>query len=122
MTKGVKEKCGGQWTLARYWSFISSGLRLMWMKYPVKHEALKAARRPFTGKDKRTKWEYSCGKCKKWFKGKDIQVDHINPVGSLRGYEDLPRAVENLFCELDNLQVLCKGCHSTKTLRENKGD
>lgn len=118
MPKGIKNKCGGQWTTARYWSFISSGLRKMWMKYPVKQEALKAARRPFEGTDKRTRWEYRCIGCDVWFKGKDIQVDHIEPVGSLRDYEDLPRAVKNLFCELDNLQVLCKECHQSKTISE----
>lgn len=118
MPKGIKNKCGGQWTTARYWSFISSGLRRMWMKYPVKQEALKASRRPFEGADKRTKWEYRCVDCNTWFKGKDIQVDHIEPVGSLRDYADLPRAVKNLFCELDNLQVLCKECHQNKTLSE----
>ena len=70
------------------------------------------------GADKRTKWEYSCKGCNNWFKGKDIHVDHISPVGSLKDYSDLPRAVENLFCELNNLQVLCKGCHNSKTFSE----
>lgn len=111
-----KPRCEGLWTEARYWSFISSGLRRMWVKYPVRSEALKAARRPYLGCDKRTKWEYKCNNCKEWFKGKDVHVDHIEPVGSLM--TDLMAAVQRLFCELGNLQVVCKSCHKSKTNEE----
>jgi 5-methylcytosine-specific restriction endonuclease McrA len=31
---------------------------------------------------------------------------------------DLPGFVERLFCEVDNLQVLCEGCHNIKTQAE----
>ena len=39
---------------------------------------------------------------------KKINVDHINAAGSLRSSKDLPGFVERLFCEVDNLQVLCE--------------
>lgn len=38
------------------------------------------------------------------------EVDHINPIS--KGGEEL---------NIDNLQTLCKRCHSQKTYRENKG-
>lgn len=81
---------------------------------------MQEARREYRGADKRTKWEYKCSECKKWFKTKDVQVDHIKPAGSLKDYSDLPQFVENLFCEKDNLQVMCKPCHAVKTLEERK--
>jgi hypothetical protein len=52
------------------------------------------------------------------FKSKEVTVDHIRPCGSLRGFQDLPDFVENLLCELDGLQMLCKPCHHTKTMYE----
>ena len=45
-------------------------------------------------------------------------VDHIHPAGSLNTAEDLPGFVERLFCEQDNLQVLCTACNDKKTLKE----
>jgi 5-methylcytosine-specific restriction endonuclease McrA len=112
--RGNKTRCGGLWTEARYFGFIRSALRQASKRYPVRGQVLKEARRPSKLKDKRTKWEYKCARCKKWFKSKDIQVDHIKPCGSLKTYKDLPKFVETLFCEIDNLQVLCKPCHKVK--------
>jgi hypothetical protein len=51
---------------------------------------------------------------------KEVSVDHIIPAGSLRSFSDLPQFVEILFCEADNLQVLCHACHGRKTLNERK--
>jgi len=87
------------------------------MKYPVIQNFKKKGRR--TVKGKRHKYEYRCSCCKKWFKDKDISVDHIVPAGSLKNYDDLPGFVERLFCEEDNLQILCKDkCHQAKTNKE----
>lgn len=118
--KTVKNRAGGTWTESRYWTFIRSALRQAWSKYPVRYQVLNDARQPFSGTDKRTKWEYQCNCCKKWFKSKDVQVDHIVSAGSLKCYEDLPAFVKRLFCEADNLQVLCKECHHVKTQEERK--
>jgi hypothetical protein len=43
------------------------------------------------------------------------EVDHIQPVGSLKCAEDLPQFVERLFCEIDNYRVLCIECHKKVT-------
>lgn len=112
------EQCG--WSKSRYFGFIRSGLRMMWTRYPIKHKVMEEARRAYKGTDKRTKWEYKCATCKKWFKTKEVQVDHINPAGSLKEYSDLPKFVSNLFCDKSNLQVLCKECHAVKTKEERR--
>ena len=80
------------------------------------------AQRPYKGLDKRTKWEYTCADCNEWFKTKEVEVDHIVPAGSLKDYSDLAGFCERLFCEADNLRVLCKPCHKKRTdeERENK--
>lgn len=109
---------GGTWTKARYWTFIRSALRKAWSKYPVKYQVLQEARRPSQLDDKRTKWQYQCNNCKGWFKTKEVQVDHIESAGSLKDYDDLPSFVSRLFCEKDNLQVLCHSCHKVKTQEE----
>ena len=47
-------------------------------------------------------------------------MDHIEPAGSLNCSNDLPAFVDTLFCEVDNLQTLCKTCHDEKTQLERK--
>lgn len=116
--RGEKCRASGKWTEARYWQFIRSALRKAFSRYPVKFEAMNRDRRAVTGK--RHKWEYQCAECQEWFMQKEIQVDHINPAGSLKEYDDLPSFVERLFCEEDNLQVLCKPCHKLKTAKERE--
>lgn len=120
MTRGFKNKAGGTWTTARYFSFIRSALRRAWTKYPVKYAVLDKAKQPYTGTDKRTKWVYKCASCLSTFKSTEVNVDHIKPAGTLKDYADLPEFVKNLFCEEDNLQVLCKECHDKKTKEERK--
>lgn len=102
---------GERWTKARYFSFIRSALRRAWSRYPVRFDVLEAAARPYKGTDKRRKKEYQCAMCEEWFMQKEVEVDHIKPCGSLRDYKDLPRFTKTLFCEEDNLRVLCKPCH-----------
>lgn len=115
-----KTRAGGTWSESKYFGFLRSGLRRMSSRWPVKYQVMEEARRKYTGPDKRTKWEYQCNHCKQWFKTKDVSVDHIRPCGSLKSFEDLPAFVETLFCESENLQVLCKGCHQEKTNSERK--
>jgi len=43
-------------------------------------------------------------------------VDHIIPVAAnATTWDDY---INNLFCDSDNLQVLCIGCHKKKTVKE----
>lgn len=108
----------GTMTASAFFSFIRSALRQKsrWWK-PITQAKLKA-RRAYKGVNKRRKWEYQCNKCKQWFDNTTVSVDHIRPVGTLTKFEDLPEFVKNLFCEADNLQVLCDKCHNKKTKKD----
>ena len=85
------------------------------MKWPVKHDALLDARRDSQSDNKRLLWEYECRVCKRWFPGKEVQVDHIKPVGNM---DDMNVFVGRLFCEITDLRVLCRDCHQAKTNAE----
>ena len=119
-TKKPRTHAGGSYTKAGYFGFIRSGLRAKWTRYPPKYQVLNAAKRPYMGSDKRRKFEYQCNACKNYFPQKEVQVDHKVPCGSLKDYDDLPRFVERMFCEPEDLQVLCKPCHNRKTQEERK--
>lgn len=106
------------WSSAKFWSFIRSGLRATYNKWPPKWDVLEEAKRPFQGEGKRQKWEYQCKECKKWYAQAHVSVDHIEPAGSLKQFEDLPGFVERLFVGPDKLQCLCATCHNTKTQEE----
>lgn len=108
------------WSEAKFWSFIRSGLRSKWSRWPAKYAVLAAAKRPYKGKNKRQKFEFKCAKCKKHYPQKEVSVDHIVPVGTLRDYEDLPEFCRKLFVGVDKLQVLCSSCHSKKTREESQ--
>jgi 5-methylcytosine-specific restriction endonuclease McrA len=115
-----KTRNAGTMTESAFWSFIRSALRQKsrWWK-PITECKMKA-RRPYKGPNKRQKFEYLCNSCKTWFPEKQINVDHIVGAGSLNCGQDLPGFVDRLFCEQDNLQVLCTTCHDHKTKLEKK--
>jgi 5-methylcytosine-specific restriction endonuclease McrA len=118
--KVVKTRNSGTMTESAFWSFIRSGLRQKsrWWK-PITECKLKAKRK-YKGPNKRQRFEYQCNICKEWFAEKNINVDHIIPAGSLNCAQDLPGFVERLFCEINNLQVLCTTCHDNKTKLDKK--
>lgn len=120
-----RTRAGGEWTEAQFWGFIRSGLRGMSRRWPpLVRLALELVKRKSQSKNKRLKWEYQCGECSNWFSRKEVQVDHIEPCGSLRTFEDIGGFVERLFCETSGLRVLCNACHAhrTQTCRVAKED
>lgn len=59
---------------------------------------------------------YLCASCQEQFKRKDVQIDHVNPVVSTDGgVNDLNTYVDTLFCDPENLQLLCVPCHKLKS-------
>lgn len=113
--KVIKTRGGGTMSESAFWSFIRSALRQKSRFWAPITQTKLAARRPYTGSNKRQKFEYLCNECKQWFPEKLINVDHIIPAGSLNTGTDLPGFVERLFCESIHLQVLCETCHNVKT-------
>lgn len=113
----------GNWTEGRYRSFITSTLRSGARRWPPKYETLALAKtekkvNPKTG---RIAQHYLCNHCCKEFTAKEVQVDHIMPVvDPEEGFVSWDVFIERLFCERDNLQVLCTGCHKIKSNLEKK--
>lgn len=72
--------------------------------------------------------EYLCAECQQIVPAtikingkrvKNVHVDHIEPiVDPLVGFVSYDVMIERMFCESDNLQVLCNDCHTTKTDKE----
>ena len=115
MKKSINENYS-QWSDAQFWSFVRSGLRAKWVRWPPRFEVIKNSRRAV--ENKRHKWEVKCAKCKRWHMQKNIQVDHIVPVGTLKDYSHLPDFVRKLFVPVTGLRVLCKPCHTKITNEE----
>lgn len=119
---GEKTRCSGQWTEAKFNSFIKGNLRRCTMKWGPIGECLKNAttRRGFK----------MCAGCKQEVpvtvkedggrkRIKNVHVDHIVPVISVEeGFTSWDDCINGMFSELDNLQVLCSACHEDKTAKE----
>lgn len=105
------------WSNSQFWSFVRSGLRAKWSRYPVKFAVLAKAKRKAED-NPRAKWEYQCAVCKGWFIQKNVEIDHTIPCGTLRSYEDLAPFVERLFCGEEHLRCVCKPCHKIITKEE----
>lgn len=110
----------GTMSKSAFFGMIRSALRQKsrWWK-PIS-QCKQNARRAYKGKNKRQKWEYQCNHCKEWYNDKQVQVDHIKPAGQLNDFKDLPGFTKRLFCEINNLQVLCTECHNIKTKNDGK--
>lgn len=123
----VKTRNHGTFTEAAFFGWIKNSLRSRSRYWKPIGACKLAARRAYKGANKRQKFEYQCNECKNYFPDKQISVDHIVPVGSLKCFNDLPGVVERLFCEIDGLQCLCTSCHTIKSkldvaeIRENYG-
>jgi hypothetical protein len=106
---------------ANDYTWLRSQLRRISRRWPPVYKALANAKVPYTGDNKRKKWWYECADCKQLFDGKNVSVDHIEPVGTLLKKSDIADFIEKLFCSVDKLQVLCDNCHDLKTYMERYG-
>lgn len=104
---------------------IIGGIRQAF-KYSDMHKKAKFLRRVEVlegkyknGKDK-IRVYYQCDECHSL--EKDLDIDHIKPVGSFDGSFD--SHIKKIWCMdtggLCNLQGLCKSCHGEKTSRERR--
>ncbi len=117
---GEKNRCGGRWTQARFNSFIKSGLRGLTRRWAPINDVDKAAttKRGFR----------MCAGCNREVpvtevrdgkRQKNTFVDHIKAiVDPETGFTTWDDVVERMFCEADNLQVLCYECHTEKSNEE----
>lgn len=121
--KGVKTRNGGQWTAARFRSFIVSLLRAGTMRWGPKHAAIKRAfvqngPNPATGRPCKL---HRCEDCKGLFAQGDMKADHIEPVIDPRvGFVDWNTYIDRMFLEADGYAARCETCHAKKTAEENE--
>jgi len=109
------------WTDGRKKAFITSVLRSGSRRWPPKYETLNEAKtqKKINIKTGRLAQHYLCADCKEEHPSKNVQVDHIKPVIDQQvGFTTWDSFITRLFCDKDNLQVLCKTCHDTKTKKE----
>ena len=116
----------GQWTEARFHSFIKSALRTASMKWPPKYEVKKDARI--------SRGIYRCAGYNCDFHDvpaslppkpgnkrriNNAVVDHISPIiHPNKGFTTWDSVIERMFVEKTGLQLLCHECHSAKTKDE----
>lgn len=69
---------------------------------------------------------YKCEVCNEEFKITQLEVDHVIPVGPTPGSKNADpnltwdEFIQRVFCSYENLRVLCKPCHRSKTSVERK--
>jgi len=104
--------CNGQWTKARFKSFVTSALRRASSRWAPKYLTKKNAR---TARN-----TYKCSLCANSVGNKDIKIDHIHPVvDPVNGWVSWDSFIERLFVEKEGYQALCVTCHSSKSKEEN---
>lgn len=112
---------GGEWTESRFQSFVKSALRSASQKWPPKYKTLSKAfvgRRtnPATGREAKF---FKCNRCGEEFTSSNIEVNHIEPVIPVTGFDSWDKVIERLFCEEEGLEALCRPCHKIITKNEN---
>lgn len=120
--RGELVKCDGTWTQAKFNSFIKNNLRSMTRKWLPVHKVAKKAHV--------ARGLYECAGCKehvpptitcpeKRVRTKNIFIDHIIPiVDPAVGFVSWDSVIERMFCDSDNLQLLCLKCHKAKSQEE----
>lgn len=117
-----RTRCGGAWTEARFRSFVMSALRAATVRWAPIAEVRRRARVE--------RGKYLCAACESVVpssvvldgeRKKNVFVDHVDPVIDPRlGFMSWDDVVERMFCEDDNLALLCRRCHDEKTAREKE--
>lgn len=114
---GPKTRNNGTWTESKFHSFIKNNLRKTTFKWQPIQDCLKNART--------RRGYYRCNGCKEEVpasiridgkRHKNAIVDHIQPIIDPDwGFISWDDTINRMFCEADNLQVLCKECHDVKS-------
>jgi 5-methylcytosine-specific restriction endonuclease McrA len=110
---GIKSEIRKQFSRSEYYKKFLDDRKVIWTQKCISENFSVSRRR-------RVSWK--CEKCLELYSRKDINVDHIKPIG--RGVateiESIPDFFQLVYCSYDNLQILCKECHKKKTKREQK--
>lgn len=118
-----KTRASGSMTEAGYRGFIRSMLRRGSTRWKPKYEVKRKARyhEKLPGATARLVFHSTCAGCHGVFPETTTVVDHIKPVVDPDvGFTTWDEFIARLFCEEDNLQVLCQACHDIKTADEKE--
>lgn len=93
-------------------AFVIATLRRASYRWKGRTEAFRAARVD--------RGKYKCASCTGLFSNKEVQLDHIDPIVPVRGWDSWDGYIERLFCPGSGYQVCCRSCHASKTLLEKE--
>jgi len=112
-------------TKAEFFKYIRGALRMQWKRYPLKIEFKNSrAISNFEGSgvtNPRVKKVVQCDECKNWFAQSATEVDHLKPCGTIRDWETASTFMHNMFCDKDNMSIVCVPCHALRTYSERMG-
>ena len=115
--RGLDDK--GKMSEKKLCTQIRSAVRLAWMKHDTKLALIYEKTYPDKNPNTRTKWLIDCECCGKPTKLGDIECDHKKGEHSLLSLEDvLPFAQSILGVSFEDLQLVCRDCHSAITYSE----
>lgn len=115
-------KCDGKWSQAKFNSFIKNNLRSATRKWAPIQQCKKRAHV--------SRGLYKCEGCgsevpltiydeDKRKRVKNIFIDHIVPIiDPAVGFTTWDECIERMFCDSNNLQLLCGECHKVKSVEE----
>jgi len=119
MARGEKTRCGGTMTEAQFNSMIKSLLRAGSRRWaPIsqcdRNATVRRGVRRCAGCQEEVKVTTVIdGKRKK-----NTSIDHIVPIVPVTGFRSWDEVIENMFCEIEELQLLCLPCHKEKSKLE----
>jgi len=120
-----KTRNNGQWTEARYTSFIKSALRSATGRWGPKQNVIREARV--------SRGMYKCSCCEREGPAtlppkegnkrriRNIIADHEPPIiDPAVGFTNWDDYIKKMFCEIDGFQAVCHECHTKKTKEERQ--
>jgi len=86
-------------------SYIMHALRMLWLRSRERATALRLA--GYCCK--------SCGKKKTQKKGEEVNIE-VHHIDGIKNWDKIINVIrEEMLCDIDKLEVLCKECHDKKT-------
>ena len=113
---------GGNWSKARFRSFITSALRSATVRWGprwacIDRAFVRTGPNPKTGRMCKL---HRCAICGELFPKGQLIADHVDPVVCPdQGFINWDTYISRMFCEVGGFQALCKPCSHEKTQEEN---
>ena len=109
-----------------FFTWVRGNLRkALWQHFPTRNEYKKentwSASNQEILDNKLSKRVKRVGRCEltgEIHAASNLQVDHIEPAGSLNSWEDLPVFIEKLLCSKENMRLVSKEAHKIHTYAE----